>query len=586
MTHTELKNWKFTLDQTLYGEGAGWAGSDYDDSCWSDVESYTCWETYESALEDYEASGWFRTRYVPQKKDSRQILRFNGVGGVAKVFINGNYVGGTENRYLPFTIDITDYVNWESENVIAVLVDNSFRGPEHLPGGPIVEWVLYGGLTHRVWVEERPQLMLEHVYAAASADGSLKTTVKVKNYREKAVAGTLEIAVAGLSCGAAREVTVGAGETAEFVFETADPSARLWSPEDPNLYDFSATLTADGETDTYTCRIGFRTFTIEGTHIFLNGKEIYFNGANRYDEYAPYGICPPPEKIREDLLLMKSMGMNLVRTHYPQDPLHYEIADEIGIMYMIEVPVNWWAPKEQTLDAYPEFREEAVDAMRETFRFFCNHACWAIWSTGNEMNHHHPAINGLFRVLAQGMRELDCRRIITYALNNSAILSPTELDFCDVISINNYAGSLSENVDDFPVMVDPSIDARMNEVLAQYPNVPHLMTEFGICTIYGVHGDPFEGRYHEEFGATYMERACRAYMRNPNLRGLVIWSWADYRHRRGFTPDNNGSSGMHFNATYGPYGIVTMDRKIKKPMAEAITRLYNEFTPANREGKK
>ena len=586
MIHTELKNWKFTMDQTLYGEGAGWAAPDYDDRCRSDVESYTCWETYEYALNDYEASGWFRTRYTPREQGKRQILRFNGVGGVAKVFVNGNYAGGTGNRYLPFTIDITDYVNYGAENVIAVLVDKSFRGPEHLPGGPIVEWVLYGGLTHRVWVEERPCLMLEQVYAAAAADGSLKTTVKVKNYKDTEVTGMLEIGVSGLDCGTACEVTVAAGECAEFVFETADASAKLWSPEEPNLYNFRAVLSADGDEDEYTCRIGFRTLKVEGTHIYLNGREIYFNGANRYDEYAPYGICPPPEKIREDLLTMKSMGMNLVRTHFPQDPVHYEIADEIGIMYMIEVPVNWWAPKEQTLDAYPEFREEAMDAMRETFRFFCNHPCWAIWSTGNEMNHNHPTINALFRVLAQGMRDLDCRRIITYALNNSPILSEKELDFCDVISINNYAGTLSEHVDDFPLMVDPAIDARMNAVLKYHSDKPHLMTEFGVCTIYGVHGDPFEGRYHEEFGAAYVERACRAYMRNPNLRGLVIWSWADYRHRRGFTPDNNGSSGMHFSATYGPFGIVTMDRKIKKPMAETITRLYHEFTPENREETK
>ena len=87
---TELKHWKFTLDQTGYGEGSGWACPEYDDSCWSDVESYTSWETYEYALADYEGKGWFRTRYrCDSKANTRTILHFNGVGGTARVFVNG-----------------------------------------------------------------------------------------------------------------------------------------------------------------------------------------------------------------------------------------------------------------------------------------------------------------------------------------------------------------------------------------------------------------------------------------------------------------------------------------------------------------
>ena len=148
-SRTELKTWKFTLDQTIYGEKAGWHKAEFDDSRWIEVESYTSWETYEHAMRDYEGNGWFRTRFSwKQEGTDRCILHFDGVGGVASVFVNGIFVGGTEDRYVPFDVDATAAV-MDGENLVAVRVDNRFRGPQHLPGCTTVEWVLYGGLTHR-----------------------------------------------------------------------------------------------------------------------------------------------------------------------------------------------------------------------------------------------------------------------------------------------------------------------------------------------------------------------------------------------------------------------------------------------------
>ena len=80
----ELKNWKFTLDQTKYGEGAGWARPEYDDSRWSDVESYTAWETYEQAMNDYEGCGWFRT-HLQAKEGGSKLLHFDGIGGTQEI---------------------------------------------------------------------------------------------------------------------------------------------------------------------------------------------------------------------------------------------------------------------------------------------------------------------------------------------------------------------------------------------------------------------------------------------------------------------------------------------------------------------
>ena len=578
---TELKTWKFTLDQTKYGEGAGWARPEYDDSRWIEVDTYTAWETLEYAMADYEGCGWFRTRVSATKAaKKRHVLKFDGIGGMAKVFVNGRYVGGTDNRYLPFEIDISNELKSEGESLIAVLVDNSFRGKAHIPGGAKVEWVLYGGLTHKIYLEEQPATYISHVRADAQADGNLKVTVEIHDRLPRTYipdfVGTVQVSVAGLpELTMEQEVKPECNKKIQLVFEAKAEDVKTWSPDEPNLYDLQVVLTEKGQ-PLYTVndRIGFRTIAVEGTKILLNGKEIYLKGANRYDENAPYGNCPPPEKIREDLLEMKRCGLNLVRTHYPQDEIHYKIADEVGIMYMIEVPLNWWFPKDtETFADFCGLVAEAVDSLDRTFQNFCNHPCWTVWSVGNECFHSHPAVNQTFRMLAERMRALNPGRLITYAANKP-LLNSQELDFVDFLGMNAYSGILSDHAGQFPEQMEAVLEKKMRTAMEYYPDKPHVMTEYGYVCVYGIHGSLTEGRFTEDFGSTFMKADLAEYMKNPNMRGMVIWCWADYRHRRGFS-----GGGMHLSATYGPYGIVTMDRKPKQLLFDVLQDFYTNWNP-------
>ena len=580
---TELKNWKFTLDQNGYGDGAGFAGKLYDDSSWTDVETYTAWETYEYAMTDYEGRGWFRTRFTPAEKGKQYVLHFDGVGGTAMVYVNGKYVGGTNNRYLPFDVDATDAVWQDSENVVAVLVDNSFRGSEHLTGGKKIEWVLYGGLNHRVYLIERPKCYVEHTFVSAKADGSMKVRLSVANIPGSSrFDGKVAVEVVGMTgCSAeglvhllpANSATGVLKQQIEFDLQAED--YKCWSPDEPNLYELKVTLYKDDEVHyELTERFGFRTISVEGTKILLNGEEILLKGANRYDEYAPYGNCPPTDAIREDLLEMKKCGMNLVRTHYPQDPVHYEIADEIGIMYMIEVPLNWWNPAPtETLADHMGLAAEAVDCLDKTFFWHCNHPCWVIWSTGNECAHSNRACQELFRILAERMRGLDCGRLVTYAANKP-LKNSEELDFCDILSLNYYTGILSDNIHDFPEQMTEVLQKKLAKAQELYPNVPHMMSEFGYCCVYGIHGSDTEGRYTEDFGATFLKEKCAELLNDPQMKGLIIWCWADYRHRRGFVTNKFN---MGFQATYGPYGLVSMDRKPKKKLVNVMKDVFKNW---------
>lgn len=582
----ELNTWRFTLDQTEYGEGAGWAKPSYDDSRWIEVNSYTSWETYEYAMQDYEGCGWFRTHF-PYNGGERGILHFDGVGGSAKVFVNGKCAGGTNNRYVPFSLDVTKLLK-KGNNLVAVLVDNSCLGDHHLTGCRTTEWVLYGGLTHRVFFEEQPAVYISHLRVDAQADGSAEITVTVENRDARPdlldFTGSLEISVDGFASSYQSQVVECPKKSSiQLVFSLQLEGITPWSPEHPALYQLQAVL-KKGEQVHYCIdqKFGFRTICVDGTRFLLNGEEILLKGVNRYDEYAPYGICPPEEKIREEFAQIKKCGFNLIRTHYPQDPIHYRLADEMGLMYMIEVPVNWWKPREnETFADYCTLAAEAVETLDKTFQYFCNHPCWTIWSTGNECYHSHPACQEMFRMLAARMRSLNPGRLITY-VSNMPLLDEHELDFCDFLSMNYYSGSLAENADQFPEQLTAVLEKKLGTAQRLYPNVPHVMTEFGYVCVRGIHGSLTEGRYAEDFGVTYLRADCAEFLNDPQMKGLMLWCWADYRHRRGFVP---GKYSMGFQATYGPYGLVSIDRKPKQMLMDVMEEVLANWNVSSDSGK-
>lgn len=565
----ELKNWKFTLDQTCVREAGGWATEQIDDSNWLEVTAPSAWETYEHALRDYEGCGWFRTRFLWNATAQEHcVLRFDGAGGAAKIYVNGVFAGSNTDRYIPFSVDATPFVH-TGENLVAVQVDNTFLGKDHLPGCTTVEWVLYGGLTHRIFVEKQSACHLESVCVRAEADGTATVTATVENRSDKHFSGVMTIE---LNDSAEVSVSCPSGEKVEVAVKTYCENITPWSPACPQLYDFTAQLRDSTEVlDSYSTRVGYRTVETRGTELYLNGKPIYFKGVNRYDEFDPYGMCPPEEEVRKEFLQMKQMGVNLIRTHFPQDDMYYRLADEIGIMYMIEVPLNWWYPKmDEEFSQFAVLAQEAVADLEATFRFFCNHPCWTVWSVSNECTYQAPAAQQMFRMLAKRMRELDCRRLITCVIFQ-ILRNETDLDFCDFISMNYYNGARANCVEELDEKFDV-LEQKLKLAEKLYPNKPHVLTEFGVCAVRGFTGSPTEGRFSEDFAATYLQELLKRQDRYDSLiRGKIIWCWADYRHYRGFVMD-----GLGLQAVYGPWGLVTIDRKPKPKLIAALKEHFAE----------
>ena len=569
----ELSQWKFQIDQEDVGESFGWYLPEHDHDAWMEVVTPGTWDFYTYALRNYEGVGWFCAELGAMAPDElRHHLAFTRVGGRAWVWVNGKFAGSNILRHLPFNLDIQDLLQPGGFNKVVIKVDNSFQGDRHIPGGRKIEWVLYGGLTHKVELIAAPRRRIEHLDVRSNALGKTDVIVTVRNDETKDFSGKLQL---GLDCdkshSAEVEVRCLAGrQTQVSLFLQADEFTP-WDLENPVLYNLCASLLEEGaQLHTASERIGFRTIECQGTQILLNGKPLFVRGFNRYDEIEPYGCSAPERMIREDLGHIKHFGANLIRVHYPQDPLHLEIADELGLLYMLEVPLNWWNPDPcEKIEDYADLEAEEKATLDRTYAVFCNHPSWVFWSMSNECRYNGALGQSLLRTLAVRARQLNSGRLITNvvdALPNSG----EELDFCDFIGFNLYHGvrqQVRELSEVEPYVVEPTRKA-LERLVELYPNKPIVVCEFGSLSVQGMTGP---NRMSETRHAEQLRLTAQAFAECKNLSGMILWAWADYFHNRNFLLVG---AFMSIRSLFGPYGVVTVDRKIKKAPYEALHEIF------------
>jgi len=187
-----------------------------------------------------------------------------------------------------------------------------------------------------------------------------------------------------------------------------------------------------------------------------------------------------------------------------------------------------------------------------------NHPSIVIWSMANECNTFDSlGVHAMERLLRRA-RVLDRSRLLTYVANRS-YSKQKAFALADLVAVNLYYGmwegeSADRRADMEPRVRVPTREA-LGEIAALFPGKPILLSEFGTIGIPGTGGDT---RFTEDFQAAYVTSVWKAVRDRPEICGGVVWSWADYRHRRGFTND--------YPAFFGPFGLVTLDRKPKKAL--------------------
>ncbi|MCR5301422.1 MAG: DUF4981 domain-containing protein [Lachnospiraceae bacterium] len=314
-----------------------------------------------------------------------------GESGIA-VWLNGSYVGYSEDSFTPSDFDLTEYIDRKGENKLAVMV---FR----FTAGSWCEdqdFFRFSGLFRDVWLYTYPET---HIW-----------DLRIRTDLDKDFASAqLEIAMCLTAKGKVHITVDDAAKTVADVEESVDEGANtvcirvdgpdLWSAEKPNLYDLVIEVRdASGKpAEVVKERVGFRDFRIGDDGIMrLNGKRIVFRGVNRHEFSSANGRVIGPDEIKCDLINMKRNNINAIRTsHYPNRTDLYRLCDEYGIYVMDETNLETHGTWDCIVSGLcgedyklPGDRKEylgmVLDRAKSMYERDKNHACILIWSLGNE----------------------------------------------------------------------------------------------------------------------------------------------------------------------------------------------------------
>ena len=380
------------------------------------------------------ACGIYRRSFtLPQSFKGRSVfINFNGVESAYYLWINGQPVGYSQDSKLPSEFDISEYLV-AGENTVTVVVlrfcDGTWLEDQ--------DYFHLSGIFRSVNLIAKPRLRIQDYKVDAEPDGIgggiLKarcfvsrtegfadSKIKLSLYDSKgklmvesikAIDTVTPIIPTGLGWGfkGMRPISESA------FFELRVDRILPWNFDKPNLYRVVFTLIdgSEEEIDFEACNVGFRQIAIENNIIKLNGKRVVFRGANRHEHFWLTGRTVSREHMIEEIKLMKKLNFNAVRTsHYPDDPLWYDLCDEYGLMIVCETNIETHGIGGNLTNS-PEWAEAMLERARRMVLVYKNHPSIVSWSLGNESG-FGPA----HAAMANWIREYDKTRLVQYENND------------------------------------------------------------------------------------------------------------------------------------------------------------------------
>ena len=471
---TQLLNgeWKFKfVPGTQNGPGESeFFAADYDDSAWDNIRVPLSWEmagygtpvytnvgypfqnnppnanvgyTY-YGVEDHNAIGFYRRSFsVPESWNGKRLfVHFDGVYSAAVVWVNGKYVGYSQDSNTDAEFDITDFAK-VGKNQLSVRVYRWCDG-SYLEGQDM--WHL-SGIHRDVYLVATPKVFVADHYITApnlsedATSGTLKVALKVDNRDGVEAAKKFSVELLdheGKTVGSATAEYSGT-DTKTINATIGDLSdLRAWSAEDPYLYSVVVKQqTADGADEmVFSTKYGFRNIEQKGNLVYINGKRVFFKGVNTQDAHPEYGRAIDMKTMLRDVEMMKQANVNTVRTsHYPRQPKMYAMFDAYGLYTMDEANVE--CHFNQGLASNSTWRTAIDDREVRMVMRDRNHPSVIFWSLGNESG---GASN--FSSSVSKIRQLD-DRLIHYEGNMSysdlgSSMYPTVSSVSG--SSNGYAG--------------------------------------------------------------------------------------------------------------------------------------------------
>lgn len=520
--------WKFAYAKNQSLAPCGFEAADYDCKGWDEIrvpahiqmEGYDV-PIYTNTTYPWEADEFIKPGEVPEifnpvasyvkyftipenMKNKRVCISFQGVESGFALWLNGHYVGYSEDTFDPSDFELTDYIV-EGENKLAVRV---------------WKW------TSSSWCEDQDFYRFSGIfrdvflYAVPCAHvGDLSVVPTLNDTFDE---GTLSVSIKADGDGIASvklyelgDLSVEKYDRAKLLLEEFDIELRnkeicegscnvknplLWSAEKPNLYEVKIIVkdTHGNETEFISQLAGFRRFEMVDGLMKLNGKRIVFKGVNRHEFSSVTGRVPNRDEVIKDIVTMKKNNINAIRTsHYPDDSMIYELCDIYGIYMIAEnnleshgtweaynkgyVDLDFVVPKDK-----PQWREMMLDRANSCYQRDKNHPAILIWSCGNE------SFGGkTIYEMSQLFRQLDKHRLVHYE---------------GVFSDRSY----NDTSDMESQMYTPA--AGIEKFLAEHPEKPFICCEYTHAM-------------GNSCGA--MHKYTELTDREPRYQGGFIWDYID-----------------------------------------------------------
>ena len=456
-------------------------------------------------------NAWYRKHFSLDSADEgrRIALFFEGVATHAEVYVNGCLAGRNFCGYTPFELDITSFVIYGQDNVIAVYADSSssHEGWWYQGGGIYRDvWLQKGDLAHILWggVFIHP----EHI-----EQEKWRVPIDVELRNDDTADRFLDVECEGFSPDGESmflkkaAVSVPAWSTYRLSLDANVDSPCRWDVNSPVLYSLETRIYDHGILiDNQTDRYGYRTFAFTPEGFFLNGRKLLIKGENGHQDYGLTGKVMPRRAAYYRAQLYKKMGVNAVRcSHYPHTHHLMDAYDELGFVVMAE---NRWYSDEP----------EAMRQLETLMRMERNRPSVVLWSAGNEEPLHaeERGVRIARRMFAR-MRQLDPTRPVTTVVCHDPVNAPV-LHECDVICVNY-------NLSQYDALHE------------KYPHKPFLAGETcATATVRGWYGDsaPKTGRYSaydQDTNESFLsrEKTWRFIMARPWVAGAFQWDGVEHR---------------------------------------------------------
>ncbi len=386
---------------------------------------------------------------MPETDRGREVvLEFDGVYQNSEVWINDHSLGLRPYGYIPFAYDLTPYLKFGAENVVAVRVDNSRQTN--------CRWYSGSGIYRHTWLLTTNELRVAYwgtfvTYPRVSKESA---TVQVKttltNSRKDAVFCTLATSILDASGNIVHtqesSQQIAANGEYEFVEQIVLDKPTLWKLTDPYLYTVRSTVRDQGRVvDVYDTPIGIREAVFDANQGFLlNGEHIKLNGVCIHHEAGSVGAAVPERVWERRLEILREMGCNAIRTsHNPYAAEFLDLCDRMGFLVMAEAFDEWKVPKGQIRYGYSLYFDEWHERDLENFLHRDrNHPSIVLWSAGNEIgDQSDPHGAETLRKLLEVFHEEDPTRPVTAACDRIASEPPSNTvkpEFLALLDIVGY----------------------------------------------------------------------------------------------------------------------------------------------------